>query len=254
MNPDDILLRDNKMPPKSVVAIHSPKQLFIRLGLLIDISKSEGQSGVYQPAVRGVSDFLTDTLKGTEDRVFFTSFAATLKGTEFMMKDRIANLVSSDSAVSPEPGTALFDAIYVACKERLQDSIQPARRVLVVITDGGDNASRVTHEGAIAAAQEAGAVIFVVGTSERADDKLDGSRLEEFAKKTGGRAFLHLSPKDIPKVFSSITEQVDNMWTVTFVPADVIQPGYHSIQLKPTADKKTKLRAPEGYYVSLGKK
>src|SRR5205814_8961286 len=114
---------------------------------------------------------------------------------------------------NPDGGTVLFDAIYFACKERLlQDSTQPARRVLVLVTDGGDNMSHVNHKQSIAAAQEAAAVIFVIGTSQNAEDKLDSGRLQEFADKTGGRAFLHLKRQDISKAFEAISEQIGEMW------------------------------------------
>jgi Ca-activated chloride channel family protein len=246
-------MRDNKRPPQSVIAIHSPRELPVRLGLLIDTSKSEGSSGLYQPAIKAAVDFLNNTLSGGDDKAFLSTFSSELKGTNFLTKDKIGGLITSTTAVDPNGGTLLFDAIYVACKERLlQDSTQPARRVLVVVTDGGDNMSHANHKQSIAAAQEAGAAIFVIGTSQNADDRLDSGRLQEFADKTGGRAFLHLKRQDLPKAFEAISEQIGEMWTITFVPATVSQPDYHSIQLKLASDKKIKLRAPEGYYLHQG--
>ena len=142
----------------------------------------------------------------------------------------------------------MFDAVYVACKKRMEaDPTQPARRVLVILSDGEDNMSHVTRDKAIAAAQKAKTVVFAVGGD------LDTGGLYWVADRTGGHAFISPSRKDLPKVFSSIREQIENMYAVTFVPADAGKPGqYHSIELKATSDKKLKLRAQKGYYISDG--
>src|SRR5438876_9372040 len=152
----DLSMRDNKVPLQSVVAIHSPRELPVRLGLLIVTSKSEGSSGLYQHAIASTSDFLNNTINGGDDKAFLLSFSSVLKGTNFLAKEKIGGLVASNASVNPDGGTVLFDAIYSACKARLlQDSTQPARRVLVLVTDGGDNMSHVNHKQSIAAAQEA---------------------------------------------------------------------------------------------------
>ena len=144
----------------------------------------------------------------------------------------------------------MFDAVYVACKKRMQaDPVQPSRRVLVILSDGRDNMSHVTRDTAVAAALEARTVIFAVNTKENSNIA-DSVGLNWFADKTGGYAFLY---PNLPKVFSSIREQIENMYAVTFVPADVGKPErYHSIELRDTSDRKMKLRAPKGYYVSDG--
>ena len=153
--------------------------------------------------------------------------------------------------LAPGGGTALYDAVYVACAKRMQsDSTQPARRVLVVLSDGDDNLSHVNRNETIAMAQKTGTVIFAVSTSENPIANVGSATLEQFADKTGGYAFLHLGRKDVPKAFNSIRDQIQNMYTVTFVPASIRKPGeYHSIELRTTSEKKTKLRAPKGYYV-----
>ena len=163
-------------------------------------------------------------------------------------------LVKSKIDLTTGGGTALFDAVSFACKERMQaDPTLPARRVLIILSDGGDNASHVNHDEAIAAAQKAGTVIFAVSTSENPNADSDTRRLEQFADRTGGYAFSHLSPRGLPKVFSSIQEHIDNMYAVTFVPADPGKTGeYRSIELKILSDKKVKLRVPKGYYVTAG--
>jgi Ca-activated chloride channel homolog len=246
----DVSVLDNKIPPKSVVSTQSARELPLRLGVLIDTSNSERRNDLYQPGVQATLGLLSQVMGAPGDRAFLVNVATTPNGTGLMDREEILRLKFD---LTPGGATALFDAINFACKERLQADPQPARRVLVILSDGGDNQSHVSQNEAIAAAQKAGTVIFAVSTSENPNGNLDSGRLEQFADKTGGHAFLHLSRKDLPKVFSSIREQIENMYAVTFVPADFGKPGqYHPIELKMTSDKKVKLRAPKGYYATAG--
>jgi VWFA-related protein len=189
-------------------------------------------------------------LKTLEDRVFLVTFATTPRGTGLMNSEDFSKFKID---LPPGGGTALFDAVYFACKRMQTDPTHPVRRVLVILSDGGDNQSHVNLDEAIASAQKVGAVIFAVSTSENLDANLDTRRLEQFADKTGGHAFVHLTRKNILQAFSSIQEQIENMYAVTFVPSDFGNPGqYRSIELKMASDRKVKLRAPKGYYITAG--
>ena len=242
----DLVVSDNKAT-QLIVAVHPPKELPLRLGVLIDASNSERRSSLYGPEVQAASELLNETVKTPENKVFIGSFDVTADVSAFMNRDE---LLKFKIELTPGSGTALQDAIHVACKERMQrDPTQPARRVLVVLSDGDDNMSHVTREEAIAMAQKTGTVIFIVGTSEGLNGNVVSRRLEQLADNTGGQAFFPFNNKDIPKVFTSIKEQIEALYAVTFVPAAPGKPGkYHSIGLKTTSDKKAKLRAPKGYY------
>jgi len=253
VTPADLSISDNGKPPQSIVAIRNARELPLRLGVLIDTSNSEKVSALYIPGAHAILDLLNQVLNGPEDRVFLETFDTVPNASGFMKKDEALNFKIN---LNPGGGSALFDAIYLACNDRMEgDPIQPARRVLVILSDGGDNFSHVNLDKAIAAAQQVRTVIFFVSTSEKARDDLDGRRLELFAEKAGGLAFLRLNPTDIPKVFSTIREQIENMYAVTYVPSDLVHLGqYRSIALKAKSDKKLKLHAPEGYYVNAGLK
>ncbi len=244
----DLSILDNKKPPQSIVAIRTAKEVPLRLGVLIDTSNSERFSALYRPGLHAASDFLQQVLNAPDDRVFIESFDNAPNASGFMTRDALLKFRTS---LNPGGATALFDAVYFACNDRMiGDPIHPARRVLVILGDGGDNLSNVDQEKAIAAAQKAGTVIFAVSTSENERDDLGSRTLEQFADETGGHAFLHLSPRDIPGVFSTIREQIENMYVVVYVPSDFGHPGqYRSIELKAISNKKLKLHAPKGYYV-----
>lgn len=235
--------------PRSILAVKGTAELPLRLGVLIDTSSSETRSGLHDPAARAASSFLNQVLKKPEDKLFFVTFATTVDGTPFMDRDEFQRFRID---LHGGGGTSLFDAICFASQERVQkDPVNPARRVLVIISDGGDNQSRVNHEQAIAAAQKAGVVIFAVSTSENANGNRESRTLELLADKTGGHAFLHLRKKDMPDVFSSISDQIEHMNAVSFSPPHPGNPAqFHSVVLTLGGDKKVKLRTPNGYYTS----
>ena len=249
--PADLSISDNGKPPQSILAIRSASELPLRLGVLVDTSNSERVSALYRPGAHATWDLIDQVLTGPEDRVFLETFDTVPNASGFMNTDEALNFRIN---LNPGGASALFDAIYLACNDRMKaDPIQPARRVLVILGDGGDNFSQVKDDKAIAAAQQVGSVIFFVSTSVDTSNDLDGKRLEMFIGKTGGLAFLHLKLADISEVFSTIREQIGNMYAVTYVPSDLVQPGqYRSIELKAKSDKKLKLYAPKGYYTNAG--
>lgn len=240
----DLSIVDNKNPLQSIVSIKSSKELPLRLGVLIDSSSSERGGGLYGPGLAAMNDLLRQVLNATDDKVFIVNFSSTVQATEFMGREEF---LKSKTNVTPGGGTAFFDAVYFACKDRMgADSTQPARRVLVILTDGGDNMSHVNRDEAIIAAQKVGAVIFVVSTNPVG---IGDGALHQFGEKTGGRAFLNLGASDMPKIFQSIREQIENMYVVSYIPQEYgDQDKPHALELRAASDKKLKFRAPKAYY------
>jgi hypothetical protein len=115
------------------------------------------------------------------------------------------------------------------------------------LSDGGDNMSHMTSSETIAAAQNAGTVIFAVSTGQQSQgDKV----LERLTSETGGYKFAGLSATDMPKVFSNIKTLIEQMYSVTYLPDESGPPGqFRPIKLNITSNKKWKVRAPAGYYV-----
>ena len=158
VTPTDLSISDNGKPPQSIVAVRNARELPLRLGVLIDTSNSERVSGLYIPGAHATWGLLNEVLNGPEDRVFLETFDTVPNASGFMKKDEALNFKVN---LNPGGGSALFDAIYLACNDRMEgDPIQPARRVLVILSDGGDNFSHVNHDKAIAAAQQARTVNF----------------------------------------------------------------------------------------------
>jgi len=251
--PSDLAVLDDKRTPSSVVAVHTAQQLPLRLGLLIDNSGSQKYTKLYAPGAKAAFDFVNNIFNGPEDKVFVMGFANDSGGTGFLNKDDFLKL-----KFTLEPGghTALYDAVKLACSERMaNDSMQHARRVLVVMTDGDDNKSHVSLAKAILAAQDSRTMIFVIGTGSRyARSPFETTDvdpvLEQLALETGGLSFSGLEPKDLPKVFGTIKTRVDHMYSVIYIPGESgSAKHFHSVELKITSDKQWKVHAPRGYAV-----
>jgi Ca-activated chloride channel family protein len=218
---------------------------------------------VFKAAVQAASDFSGRVLNNDDDRAFFEHFAAASEATRLMNRREFLGL-----RIDLNPGglTAVFDALRLACDERMKtDSSRDFLRVIVLVSDGEDNHSQTDLKQAIASAQRAGVVIFTIDTGDFVWDEPvplilvnQGLRtgpvtLHDLADETGGVAFLNLDVKGVSRAFAAIKEQIDNMYLLSYVPPDTnprIQ--HHSLKINPIHGKdRLRIRAPKGYYSSL---
>jgi VWFA-related protein len=190
-------------------------------------------------------------LSGPDDKVVVPKVANEPEATALMNRD---DLLKYKVDLTPGGGTALYDGVSVASDQMIKlDTPRLTRRVLIVLSDGDDDASRISRDQALAAALKAGVVIFAVSTADDSASILShsdkgNSTLKQFAEKTGGQAFLHLRTKDIDKVFAEIQEQIAEMYSVAFAPGDEVEKGFHPIKLTWSGPDRVRVRAPAGYY------
>jgi len=116
----------------------------MELGVLIDASGSQ-RSADLNEILNAAKQFVGESIRGPEDRVFFLTFNATAQATEWLKREQ---LQSATVEIKIGGGTALYDALAMACKQRMgpRDWKKPARRILVLISDGEDNASHITRD------------------------------------------------------------------------------------------------------------
>jgi VWFA-related protein len=247
---DDLTILDNKQPVRSITSLKKGSELPLSIGLFVDASGSQRSSELYQPGLRAATDFLNQTLKGPGDRVFVVKVTVTPEASEFMSRAQFANFKLN---VTPKGGTALYDGVGLACDSWVKsDGPEASRRVLIVLSDGDDNQSHITRQTAIEKALQAGVVFFPVSTeddwSAYAYGEKGNSALQHLAEETGGEAFLHLNRKKVDQSFSQILDAINNMYLVTFEPADANVKGLHRIELRTSGKDKIRLRAPKGFY------
>jgi Ca-activated chloride channel homolog len=243
----DLLAFGDSNTPLTVLAVRNASELPLRLGLLIDTSGSQKDSSKYTEAMKERQDFLLDVLKGPDDRAFIMAFADSVKSSEFLTHDQIPQ-VRVDT--QPGGGTALYDAVVFACNRIAKsDPDLPARRVLVLLTDGEDDASEATREIAIVAAQVAGVVIFSLDTSESQTSEKGAKAFKEFSSRTGGET-IRLRGRGVKMGLAEVEDQIAGMYGVTFSVPSGHAGRHRKFELKPLPDKKLNIRAPQGYYAT----
>lgn len=241
---ESLVITDQKKPVAGATLLRGA-DLPLELGILIDASNS--QRGANIAGILSAANKLVEAaIRGPEDRVFFLQFDAQPHATGWMNKEQLQN---SNFKVTIGGGTALYDAVLMASKDRMgrRDWGKPTRRVFVLITDGEDNLSHVTRDEAASAALAAGAVIFTVNTAHE-DQVYSGEKvLEYLAKLTGGESFSRLGAPEMPKVLANILELMSGMYYVSYVPPPSGKGDLHEVEVKPAAKEELELSYARKY-------
>ena len=150
----------------------------------------------------------------------------------------------------PGGGTALYDAIYFACKEKLMMD-QPRdkfRRAMVVISDGNDTESRVSRDQALEMAQRADVVVYAISTNITRDDNDGDKVLRYLTEETGGQAFFPFKIEDLDQSFENIANELRHQYNIFYRPEPLKTDGlFHPVTVKPKR-KDLVVRARKGYY------
>ena len=219
----------------------------LELGLLVDTSGSVlARFGFEQEAA---VSFLQRTLRPHFDRAFIMGFSTKSQVTQDFT-DNVKLLQTGVERLHDGGGTALYDAMYRACRDKLIDgqSDHPIRHAIIVVSDGEDNQSEVSRAQAIEMAQRAEVMVFAISTDDSGLVLRGDKTLQQIADATGGRAFFPFKMKDIKNSFAAIEDELRSQYVISYHPADFDPDGrYRSIQI--TALKKDlQVRARQGYY------
>jgi len=152
-------------------------------------------------------------------------------------------------AAAPAQGmTALYDAVFRAL-EHLQRGSRD-RKALIVVSDGGDNASAQTLEGVLEFARRANAVIYSVTFFDPDNRDARPQVLKTLARDTGGHAFRPRRAEEVTQSFAHIAREIRSGYTIGFVPADTSGDGFRSLRVVVDAggDRQLSVRTRAGYY------
>lgn len=166
--------------------------------------------------------------------------------------DNVAQLESALSTLTANGKTALYDAVAAALAHLKQGKRD--KQVLIVISDGADNASRYDAAQVLMAAKQSEAIIYTIGIYEQDDPDRNPGSLKQLAKATGGEAFWPKSVKDVTAICERIARDIRSQYTITYTPTNIKYDGkYRSIQVKAEAPGGGRLfvRTRAGYYAPL---
>jgi VWFA-related protein len=247
LNESDFSILDDHKPVQSILNFRRETDLPIELGLLMDVSGSvQGRFGFEKEAAVG---FLQHIIRPGYDRAFIVGFN---KDSHLIQDftDKVPLLAAGVERLSNGGGTALYDAVYKACQDKLlrEQFDHPVRKAIIVVSDGEDNQSEHTRGQAIEMAQRAEVLIYAISTDDSGLILRGDKVLEDLASATGGRAFFPYKMKDITHSFAAIEDELRSQYAVSYKPSDLDADGrYHSIEI--TALKKDlQVRARRGYY------
>jgi VWFA-related protein len=243
---DFALLDDGKAPLK-VNSFHQQINLPLRVGIVIDTSTSIHSRFKFEQ--QAAIDFLLQVVKARSDRAFVMGFDVAPTVTSNWTNDLDA-LETGVNKLTPGGGTALYDAVYSACRDKLLTARgqEPVRKAIILLSDGDDNQSRVHLDEAIKECQRAETIIFSISTnwtpSRGAGDKV----MSDLAAETGGQVLFPPSVEEVSTSFKTIEEELRSQYALIYTPADFKTDGsFRTIYLYCT-DRRYQVRAKKGYF------
>jgi len=264
----DFEVFDEKLP-QQIRYFSKQTDLPLRIGMLVDTSNSIRDRIKFEQDAS--INFLFSVLRRGKDEAFVMTFddepeiVQPFTSDAGLLRDQILQTRAGG-------GTAIYDAIYEACRSELSHPPRPpgdqpdvVRRVMILISDGDDNLSNHTRAEAIEMAQRTSVVIYTISTStqwiqlsqtnpdELANRKThltEGDQvLQDLADETGGRAFYPYHVDDLDQSFQDIGDELRNQYSIAYIPTNYVLDGrYHRIRIEVPDHKGYQVRARRGYF------
>jgi Ca-activated chloride channel family protein len=189
-------------------------------------------------------------LKAQGDRAFVMGFDVTPNVTQDWTNNQ-DGLQAGINRLRPGGGTALFDAVYTACRDKLLDASrgqEPVRKAIILVSDGDDNQSRVYIQEAIKECERAETIIYAISTNWTPSRGEGDKVLTQLAEETGGEVFFPPSAEEMAPSFNDIATELRSQYALTYTPADFKDDGsFRTIYLY-CYDRRYQVRAKKGYF------
>ncbi|MGC2109960.1 MAG: VWA domain-containing protein [Candidatus Korobacteraceae bacterium] len=218
----------------------------VALGIVIDNSGSMRDK---RPQVNAAAINLVRS-SNPQDKVFIVNF----NEEYFLDQDytgSIPKLKDAMERIEARGGTALYDAV-VASSDHLKKSGALEKKVLLVVTDGEDNASRESLEQALRRLEEQnGPTVYTIGILGDEHSKRARRALRAMAEDTGGVAFFPKNLDEVQAITSQIAHDIRNQYTIQYKPSNPQSSGgYRTVKVEAQARgyKKLQVRTRSGYY------
>lgn len=222
----------------------------VAVGLVIDNSGSMKQKRT--DVIDAALSFARSS--NLQDQMFVVNFNERVTyglPPEIPFTDHPDQLQLGLSTMKTDGETALYDAISTALDHLKQSTCN--KKVLIVISDGGDNASKRNLAQVIEMAKHSKAMIYTIGILDEQDGDQNPGVLKRFAKETGGEAFFPESSKEIPSICEGIARDIRNQYTLAYVPIILNQDGgYRVVEVRASSSVRRHLtvRTRTGYFLS----
>ncbi|HEY1576138.1 MAG TPA: VWA domain-containing protein [Terracidiphilus sp.] len=244
----DFQVWEDNVPQK--IASFQHQDVPVSLGILVD------NSGSMRDKRAAINDAALHLVKASNsaDTAFVVNFSDRAIMDQGFTSD-IGLLEKGLSHIDSRGGTALYDAVVASANEMSRHAKQQ-KQVLLIITDGGDNASRLTLSQAIRRVQAMdGPVVYAIGLLYEDLSKEEAARartdLESLALETGGVSYFPRSLKDVDDIGAQVARDIRNQYTIGYHSTKAAElGGYRTVRVEAKGPKKAILtvRTKKGYY------
>ena len=239
---------DDKL--QSISNFSTETNLPLSISLLVDTSGSIRDKLSFEQ--EAAIDFFYNTIKKGKDRGMVISFDSAVS-IEQEFSDDPEVLSKAIRKIKAGGGTSLYDAVFLAINERLAKESDDRRRVMILISDGDDNSSRVSLTETLEVAQRNNITVYCISTNQTAyfgskDQDRGDKTLKKFSEETGGKASFPLKISDIGNDFRDIGDELRSQYTIGYRPTKLEDGTFRKIRIEVASNKNYKARHRTGYY------
>jgi len=234
--------------PQTIQEFTAESDLPLRLGILIDTSNSIRDRFKFEQ--EAASEFVKSVVHSNQDRAMVVRFDTSTE----LVSDLTGDTDKLDRAIRdlrPGGGTALYDALFYACRDKLSQD-QPRhkfRRAIVIVSDGDDNQSHYTRDQSLEMAQKADVVVYAISTNISRIETDGDKVLKYFSQETGGRAFFPFKVEDLEQSFENIANELRHQYNISYKPEPLKTDGlFHIVDLRVKGRKDLQVHVRKGYY------
>jgi Ca-activated chloride channel homolog len=198
------------------------------------------------------SDAIADFIRGLDrsDSIAVYTYSRNLNRAVPLNRDRSMAIAGLRKAVAGDD-SALYNCLLLTLRDAAK---VPGRKVVIVFSNGPDNASMVAPDDVRAVAEDEGIPIYVISTSEVNRDPISSTIFKRISANTGGKNYFAKTWQKQVEAFESIREDLGNSYTITYYPQPNPNEGFRKIRVDLSAEtmKKYKIRARPGYRPQRG--
>jgi Ca-activated chloride channel homolog len=249
------IFEDDK--PQTIKSFARDTDLPLSIALLVDSSGSIIEQVKFERAA--ATDFFFNTMKRKKDRAIVIGFDSLpwvlSDDTPDGFTDEPERLAEAVRKIKAGGGTAVYDAVYGAVQKKLALEAGERRKLIILISDGDDTASRLSLTEALEMAQRHDVTVYAISTNKTSDtksrEKVHGDEvIQKMVDETGGKAYFPLKLDDLATDFQKIGDELRSQYVISYTPTNQSLDGtYREVRVE-MSDKKYKARTRRGYFAS----
>jgi VWFA-related protein len=242
------IFEDDK--PQAITNFSTETNLPLSIALVVDTSGSIRDK--LQLEQEAATEFFYSILHKGKDKGMVISFDSGVDVQQEFTDDPEV-LSAAIKKIRAGGGTSLFDAVYLAIAERLSKEADNRRKVIILISDGDDNSSRISQTETLEIAQRYNVIIYCISTNQSAyfggKDQVRGDNvLKKLSNETGGRPLFPAKVADVSLEFKDIGEELRSQYSIGYVPNRPDDNSFRRLRIEVVSNKNYKARARSGYY------